>query len=200
MNEKFFDLKTEKQDRMINASLKIFAKNGYANASTDEIVKEASISKGLLFHYFGSKLGLYTFLADYSVRYMKMEIMNAVNDKESDYFAILRTVEMARLAALKKFPFMQMFLHAMEMETDADAFKATKEQRANLKILYQDMMKKADYASFRPEAEPGRVEKLIDMTLKTLMRENMRGGTFRRGEYQTEALEYIEMLGVLVRR
>ena len=49
MNDKFFDLKKEKQDRIINASLKIFALNGYSRASTDEIVKEAEISKGLLF-------------------------------------------------------------------------------------------------------------------------------------------------------
>ena len=39
MNEKFFDLKKEKQDRMINASLKVFAMNGYAHASTDDIVR-----------------------------------------------------------------------------------------------------------------------------------------------------------------
>ena len=51
MNEKFYDLKKEKQDRMINAGLRIFALNGYHHASTDEIVKEAKISKGLLFHY-----------------------------------------------------------------------------------------------------------------------------------------------------
>ena len=29
MNEKFFDLKKEKQDRMINAALKVFALHGY---------------------------------------------------------------------------------------------------------------------------------------------------------------------------
>ena len=59
MNDKFFDLKREKQDRMINASLKVFAENGYRHASTDVIVKDAGISKGLLFHYFTSKMGLY---------------------------------------------------------------------------------------------------------------------------------------------
>ena len=59
MNEKFFDLKKEKQDRMINAALKLFAENGYRRASTDDKVKEAGISKGLLFHYFISKIGLY---------------------------------------------------------------------------------------------------------------------------------------------
>ena len=58
MNEKFFDLKKEKQDRMINAALKVFALHGYRHACTDDIVKEAAISKGLLFHYFGSKLHL----------------------------------------------------------------------------------------------------------------------------------------------
>ena len=41
MNEKFFDLKKEKQDRMINAALKVFAENGFRRASTDEMVKEA---------------------------------------------------------------------------------------------------------------------------------------------------------------
>ena len=56
MNEKFFDLKKEKQDRMINAALKAFALSGYRHASTDDIVREAAISKGLLFHYFESKL------------------------------------------------------------------------------------------------------------------------------------------------
>ena len=45
MNGKFFDLKKEKQDRMINAALKTFALHGYRHASTDDIVREASISK-----------------------------------------------------------------------------------------------------------------------------------------------------------
>ena len=61
MNEKFFDLNREKQDRMINAALRIFAENGYRHASTVIIVKEAGISKGLLFHYFTSKMGLFSF-------------------------------------------------------------------------------------------------------------------------------------------
>ena len=70
MNDKFFDLKREKQDRMINGGLKIFAKYGYRHATTDEIVREAAISKGLLFHYFGNKVGMYVFLMDYSVRFL----------------------------------------------------------------------------------------------------------------------------------
>ena len=81
MNEKFFDLKKEKQDRMINASLKVFAMNGYAHASTDDIVREAGISKGLLFHYFVSKLGLYSFIYDYSIRYVILELTTGVDKR-----------------------------------------------------------------------------------------------------------------------
>ena len=66
MNSKFFDVKKDKQDEMINAALKTFAIKGYKDASTDVIVKEAGISKGLLFHYFTSKQGLYDFICDYS--------------------------------------------------------------------------------------------------------------------------------------
>lgn len=52
---KFLELDKLKQDRIINAAMKEFALKGYKNASTNEIVKEAGISKGLLFHYFTNK-------------------------------------------------------------------------------------------------------------------------------------------------
>ena len=93
MNDKFFDLKQEKQDRMINASLKIFSRGGYRHASTDEIVKEAGISKGLLFHYFPTKLGLYGFLFDYSARFMLLELSREVKRSETDYFALTKQME-----------------------------------------------------------------------------------------------------------
>ena len=79
MNSKFFDIKKEKQDRIINAALKVFAMQGYRHGSTDDIVREAAISKGLLFHYFGSKVGLYGFVYDYSVRFMNLELRSTVS-------------------------------------------------------------------------------------------------------------------------
>lgn len=110
MNEKFFDLKKEKQDRMINGALKVFALNGYQKASTDDIVKEAGISKGLLFHYFGSKAGLYTFIYEYSARFMTMELERAVSLREKDLFRLLIQVEDARTVLLRNYPYMQKFL------------------------------------------------------------------------------------------
>jgi AcrR family transcriptional regulator len=200
MNEKFFDLKTEKQDRMINASLKIFALKGYQHASTDDIVKEAGISKGLLFHYFGSKLGLYTFLAAYGVRYMKLEMSNIANDKETDYFVILKKVETTRLAVMKKFPYLQQFLNVLEQECEPEAIKATKEERSNLLTLYHDISKRTDYSRFRNEADATLIGKMIDMTLKSLMKDSMKSSTYKPEQYHAEAIKYIEMIGKLVNK
>ena len=85
---------------MINASLKIFALQGYRHASTDDIVREAGISKGLLFHYFGSKIGVYKFVYDYSVRYMMLEL-GAVPADETDLFAIVKHAAEVHQAQIK---------------------------------------------------------------------------------------------------
>ncbi len=63
---KIMAMDEEKRERVINAALKEFSK-GYLAANTDVIVKEAGISKGLLFHYFGSKRGLFLFLMKYTL-------------------------------------------------------------------------------------------------------------------------------------
>ena len=86
MNEKFFDLSMEKQDKIMNAALKVFTKNRYKHASTDVIIKEAGISKGLLFHYFTSKAGLYSFLYAYCVKYVQMERIQIFQNRENNFF------------------------------------------------------------------------------------------------------------------
>lgn len=194
MNEKFFDLKKEKQDRMINASLKFFALYGYQHASTDDIVKEAGISKGLLFHYFVSKLGLYSFLADYCVRYMILEISTGVDRKETDYFRLLKEVEMSKLKALKNYPYMQQFLNSMEQEEDREALEATKEQRASLAEIYSRMMDRADTSRFRPEADVARISRMIHITLSGLMSESIRRGSYQPELFHSEAQQYLGMI------
>ena len=64
-------------------------------------------SKGLLFHYFESKLGVYTFVYDYSVRFMTLELKSAVDPGETDLFGLMKQVEMAHMQAMKGYPYMQ---------------------------------------------------------------------------------------------
>lgn len=116
MNEKFWDMKKEKQDRIMNAAIGVFATQGYAHASTDEIVKRAEISKGLLFHYFISKQGLYDFLYDYFSRFMRLELSGVAAREREGFFERCIAIESGRMQAMKQYPFIQCFLTAADDE------------------------------------------------------------------------------------
>ena len=120
MNNKFFDLKKEKQDRIINAALSVFAQNGYAHASTDEIVREASISKGLLFHYFVSKLGMYQFLVDYCVRFTILEFKSDIRTPSSDLFELHRQIIEGAIMMSRIEPWLVHVVDGAQLEPDPE--------------------------------------------------------------------------------
>ena len=193
MNEKFFDLKKEKQDRMINAALKVFAENGFRRASTDEMVKEAGISKGLLFHYFISKTGLYEFVFDYSVKYLMMEMTSAVNAQETDYFVIRRQMEKAKTVAMKNFPFRQIFLLRAGQEDVPEAVETVGEMAETLLRMYETILERVDFTSLHA-LSPERLVKIVDYILNGLLAEMVREPDFKPDTYYKEALRYLEEL------
>ena len=194
MNSKFFDLAKEKQDRMINAALKVFAENGYKGASTDDIVKEAGISKGLLFHYFTNKIGLYSFVYDYSTRYMKLEMTTAVNAKEMDFFEIYKQTENAKLQILKNYPYMQEFLNRAMYEDVSEALLAIEDKRNMLTEFYETIRGQIDFSVFKPEVEIDKLVKMLDLTIQGLMTEHFREGSFHPEMLYDEVIGYLEMV------
>lgn len=52
-------LDNSKKQKILNASLEEFSEYGYEKASTDRISQKAGVSKGLIFHHFGSKDNLF---------------------------------------------------------------------------------------------------------------------------------------------
>lgn len=194
MNSKFFDLAKEKQDRMINAALKVFAENGYKGASTDDIVKEAGISKGLLFHYFTNKIGLYSFVYDYSTRYMKLEMTTAVNAKETDFFEIYKQTENAKLQILKNYPYMQEFLNRAMYEDVSEALLAIEDKRNMLTEFYETIRGQIDFSVFKPEVEIDKLVKMLDLTIQGLMTEHFREGSFHPEMLYDEVIGYLEMV------
>lgn len=194
MNEKFFDLKKEKQDRMINAALKIFAQNGYKHASTDDIVAEAGISKGLLFHYFINKLGLYTFLYDYSIRFMTLELSTWARGEENDFFELVKLVEMAKIQVLKNYPYMQQFLDSTHYENVKEALLATEEKKDTLRQARENVMRRANLEKFRPEADVLKLGQMLDFTMKGLMTEHFFDNSFHPEMLYKEMEGYLDMM------
>lgn len=200
MNAKFFDLKKEKQDRMINAALKVFALHGYRHASTDDIVREAAISKGLLFHYFGSKLGLYSFIYEYSARYMTLELSTTVDSQCTDMFLLMKQVECARMHAMRGYPYMQQFLNRSMAEDVSEALLAIEDKRNILTDAYDTINNRMNFAELPPEVDGEKLRKMLDFTIKGLMTERFQDASFQPEMLYEEIADYLDMMKKIVCR
>ncbi len=200
MNAKFFDLKKDKQDRMINAALKVFALNGYRHASTDDIVKEAGISKGLLFHYFGSKAGVYEFIYEYSVRYMMLELTTKVSRTESNLFEVMKQVELARMDAMKGYPYMQQFLNRCEREDVSEALLVIEEKKELLDALYERINSQILYTDFPIGVDGHKLQKMMKLTIEGLLAEKFQEDSFQPEMLYAEIAEYMDMMKKLTGR
>lgn len=117
---KFMLLKPEKRERILNAAINEFAHRGFKNASTNEIVKEAEISKGLLFHYFENKKQLYLFLYDYLMEIMKKEYFQNPWLDEKDLLEKMRMASLTKLELFRKYPLIFKFFLTAYSETDGE--------------------------------------------------------------------------------
>ena len=193
MNHKFFDVSKEKQDRIINAALQVFAQNGYRHAGTDEVVKRASISKGLLFHYFESKLGLYVFLYDYAVKFMLLELSGGLERTENDLFCLVRFIEEASLRACRQYPYLKAFLFSVQEEDSREALQAVEEQKAQYEKRLGEILRQADARLLRPRADQSRTLKIMEYTFRGLTREHCRRESFSPEELFGEIFSYLRL-------
>ena len=171
MNAKFFDVKKEKQDAIINAALKVFAENGYKKASTDVIVQTAGISKGLLFHYFISKQGLYEFVFDYSVKYMTLELTQSVHKDEQDFFEVQMMIEQAKTRVMRNYPYMQQFLSTVRFEEHPDALRAIGDLKDAMGNVYNGIYRQTDNTKFQDFVEVNRVIQMISWMSEGFIRD-----------------------------
>ena len=189
MNEKFFELKKEKQDRMINAALKVFAKYGYQHASTDEIVKEAGISKGLLFHYFTSKIGVYSFLYDYATRFATLELTANVEKNENGYFELYEQILAAKAAAIAQYPYIYIFLSKADEETNPEALSEISERREKYQRIMAALRDRADVTYLDPSVDYRKLWEVLDYTVKGFLEDSIKGENFRSDLFLEERSE-----------
>ncbi len=191
MNEKFFDLKKEKQDRMINAALKIFAKNGYNHASTDDIVKEAEISKGLLFHYFTNKIGLYSFIYDYSTRFVSLEMTSSVDKTDNDYFSLMLQIKAAEASVMKSYPYMIAFLKSTSKEDVVEALNEIHDKRNVVSDKVKEFLDHANTSGLGNNVDVSKLNEIIDFTSEEVLFKILSSNDKKPELYLDEMKKYI---------
>jgi len=165
--QKFLALSEEKRERIINAAMKEFL-IGYKNASTDNIVREAGISKGLLFHYFGSKERLYNFLIDYGIEIMQREYIDLINIIQPDVLESVWQLSLLKQDLSNKYPDIFDFMASALIDTSAKSESVTanlakfNEVRAG---ILKDVYAHADVSLFRDDIEPMQAMQIISWAL-----------------------------------
>jgi TetR/AcrR family transcriptional regulator len=169
MFSKFLNLKPEKQQRILNAAMKEFAQKGFARASTNEIVKKAHISKGLLFHYFHNKRDLFIFLYDYVWDILMNEFFGEEDLRERDIFIRLTQFAAQKVDLIKRYPEMFNFVKAALVE-DAREVKAALECRnkEKIKTSYEKSFADIDVSKFREDVDVKRAVDIITWTIQGL--------------------------------
>ncbi|MDR3295341.1 MAG: TetR/AcrR family transcriptional regulator [Clostridiales Family XIII bacterium] len=151
-----------KKMRIVNAAISEFARHGYKNANTNDIVKEAGVSKGLLFHYFGSKKQLYVYLYEYAMRLITDAVADEFDWEERDIFKRWRTGAAIKLRMMRE--------HGMLFEFIIDAYARTANEVKEeidtstgvwMAFNWDQLMKSADTSLFRDDIDVGKAMQVI---------------------------------------
>lgn len=145
---KLFELDPHRREAILNAALKEFSSQGYDNASTNVIAKEAGISKALMFHYVSSKQELFLVVYDYFANLMEKEYFELMNYDEKDIFDRLRQSYILQIRLLEKYPCITEF-KKLSHTTNSEEVNKELENRAQHSNCYPDLFDEIDEAKFR---------------------------------------------------
>jgi len=160
---KFLSLPREKQNRIVDAAMSLFGEVGYKKAYISEIAAASGISKALVFHYFGSKKGLYSYLVYYTGKIMMTEAQQARDTANKDFFERAAVTIRFRLTIKNRYPAMTTFIDSVFNEDEPEV--AADIER--LKAIATDMHSKVEVGSseaglFKSGVDPLQVVALIE--------------------------------------
>lgn len=145
--------------------MKEFARNGYEKASTNEIIREAEISKGALFNYFNSKKELYLFLFDY-VKEIIQQIYEEVDWSETDFFRRMKAIGVVKFRIYKQYPQVFDFFNSVAREESTEVKSEIEQITKNVIENGMDIgYKNVDMTKFRKDIDLQKVLNIINWTV-----------------------------------
>ncbi len=205
MHEKFKLLNPEKRDRIINAAMQEFSEKGFKNASTNEIVKKAGISKGALFHYFSSKQELFEFLYHYSSDVM-VEIMESqIDNMPDDVFERWIAFAKLKMGVAVQYPNLADFMQRTFKDDTTDVQKLIKEEFARFsKDFSQKVYQGIDLSKFKPDVDVQKALQTIWWVLEgyalTKQQESINLTQARDAEFQQGLIDEMESYLAILRK
>ena len=163
--QKFIALEEDKRQRIINAAMHEFL-GGFKKASTDNIVREAGISKGLLFHYFGTKEKLYNFLVDYAIDTVRAEYVDLINTHQKDILDSIWQLSLLKQDLAYKFPSIFDFIVRVYVDgKDGPAKEQLERLHAMREKMLQEVFARCDRSLFKDDIPADKAIEIIMMVM-----------------------------------
>ena len=176
----FFNLPQGKKAKIYAAAVEEFAKNRFSEASINQIVKNAGISRGSFYQYFNDKEDLYIYVIS-EIGKEKLEAIKKVGilNAEADFFTAFLHMIKAALAWAETKPLYSQI--AIQMELDRSDFIEKLRSLSNEGFLLLKQLVEKD-------KERGRIREDIDSNLivevfYVLMTHFFMKKTYRAGQY-----------------
>jgi TetR/AcrR family transcriptional regulator len=167
--EKFESLQEEKKERILEAAIEEFAINGYDKASTNNIVKKAGISKGLLFHYFQSKKKLFLYIFDYCINNLIDKYYRIKELEPEDIFERFMRISIRKMKIIQEEPLMNKLVFSAISNMPESLKSELKERYNNYSSKYlPEIFEKVDTSKFRKEIDSQKAIELIMMCMDGL--------------------------------
>ncbi|NLD98428.1 MAG: TetR/AcrR family transcriptional regulator [Fibrobacter sp.] len=110
MKELFLKLDDEKQKRIVEAGIEEFSRKLFADASINQIIKNAGIARGSFYLYFEDKLDFYCYLLDTIFENRTLAfVIGLFQTKQLDFLGFFREVFKFNLELLNKDEHKQFF-------------------------------------------------------------------------------------------
>ena len=168
MTTTFHNVEPDKQQRIIEVAMKHFAEAGYKDASTNKMVKEAGIGKGMLFYYFKTKYDLYIYLVHYSLDVMEQEFFNQVDLSEGDFIERMYKVAKQKMHVFKHHPHLMTFLQTVLLYSKENQ-PLPPELIARYETLVKEGMQKVyqniDVSYFKEQMDAEKAMRLIEWSI-----------------------------------
>jgi AcrR family transcriptional regulator len=187
----FLNQDDQRKDRILEAALIEFSDKGYKKASTNTIVREAGVSKGLLFHYYKSKKDLYILLFNHANKVIEEELYAEVNYADRDVLNRLYQSTIAHIEAYEKHPlFVKLFELNAKVE-DKEIIKATTIISKSTRVrTYEKSFLNIDYYLFNDTINIDRSLEVIKWTIDRI-RDDWK--VINRFNITADALEQLSM-------
>ena len=167
ITETFKNLDVDKQQRILNAALKEFAEYGYEQASTNRMVKNAEIGKGMLFYYFKNKKELYHYLVTYSIEIIMNQYLSRVDGSEPDFIERMKQAAQIKMKSQAEYPDMFNFIGTVFLSNDDELPEGLATQiKALQKEGYSKLYDNIDPTLFRDDVDVNKVFKLIQWSIE----------------------------------